>query len=324
MPAKTMNAIPDIRATADAAAPKEFSITPQPGSDFSTFRISPLKHNFHEHPLMQLPRLAELARSLQKTNQCRYIVPGTQQDSSFDHKSQSHDGRTVDDVFARIEETGSWIALYNVETDPTYARFLREVTDKMKAFIEPEQPEVFKVGGFIFISAPPSVTPFHIDRENNLWMQVAGRKILNVWDHNDRHVVSAEDVDGFIKWGSLKNVRLREGYQERSREFDVGPGDGVYFPATSPHMTRTTTDWVRTGDAISISIGVVFYTRHTYRHANIHAFNVTLRKLGFKPSLPGHNAFVDTLKFWAGRTYLWLARHLRGYKPVAGMLMPGK
>lgn len=316
-----MNALPNTQSAA-VATHEPFHITPKPGSEFSTFKISPLQHNYQDHPLMQLPRLAELARSLQKTNQCRFIVPGTKQDSSFDHKAQSADGRTVDDVFARIEESGSWIALYNVETDPTYAKWLREVTDTMKAFIEPQQPDVFKVGGFIFISAPPSVTPFHIDRENNLWMQIAGRKIINVWDHNDRHVVSAEDVDGFVKWGWLENVRLRDGYTERSQEFDVGPGDGVYFPSTSPHMTRTTTDWVRKGDGVSISIGVVFYTRHTYKHSNIHAFNYVLRKLGLKPSLPGHNAFIDTLKFWAGRAYVWLAKTFFGYKPVAGMTMP--
>lgn len=315
-----MNAIPKIPPAAIGPASREFYVRPA-DDKFTTYGISPLKHNFHEHPLMQLPRLAELARSLQKTNQCRYIVPGTKQTSSFDHESNSRDGRTVDEVFARIEETGSWIALYNVQTDPTYAKFLREVVETMRPQIEADQGEIFKVAGFFFISAPPSVTPFHIDRENNLWLQVAGRKVMNVWDHRDRHVVAGADVDHFIKYGGLDNVRLRDGYRERSREFDVGPGDGVYFPSTSPHMTSTTTDWVRAGDGVSISIGVVFYTRHTWRHANIHVCNLLLRKLGIEPNMPGANGVVDFLKFWVGRMGTWFDRRFRRYQPSHGLTL---
>ncbi len=288
---------------------------------FTTFGISPLKHNFQGHPLMQLPRLAELARSLQKTNQCRYIVPGTKQTSSFDHESNSRDGRTVEQVFDRIKESGSWIALYNVQTDPTYAKFLREVTDSMREHIEKEQGRIFRVAGFFFISAPPSVTPFHIDRENNLWLQVSGRKTMNVWDHRDREVVAGVDVDNFIKYGGLDNVRLKDGYRERSREFQVGPGDGVYFPATSPHMTSTSLDNVQPGEEVSISIGVVFYTEHTYRQANIHVGNLLLRKLGVEPRMPGSSPFADSFKFWLGRASVWFDRRFRGYQPAHGLHM---
>jgi hypothetical protein len=316
-----MNAIPKINPSVTAPTSGPFEVKPSDGK-FTTHGISPLRHNFQHHPLMQLPRLAELARSLQKTNQCRYIKPGATQASAFDHDSDSKDGRSVDQVFERIEETGSWIALYNVQTDPAYAGFLKEVTDSMKPLIEKEQPNTFKIAGFIFISAPPSVTPFHIDRENNLWLQVAGRKIMNVWDHRDRHVVAGADVDDFIKYGSLANVRLKDGYRERSREFDVGPGDGVYFPSTSPHMTSTTTDWVRPGDGVSISIGVVFYTERTYRDANIHIANILLRKLRIEPRMPGEGGFTDTLKFWLGRSLVWFTRTFRGYEPSQGLLLP--
>jgi hypothetical protein len=87
-------------------------------------------------------------------------------------------------------------------------------------------------------------------------------------------------------------------------------------------MTRTTTDWVKPGDGVSISVGVVFYTRHTYRQANIHAANYLLRKVGLDPAMPGQNAFTDALKFWMGRATTWFARTFRGYKPVPGLVMP--
>jgi hypothetical protein len=314
-----MNAVPHDVATAPGPGTTAFAVRPAPGTEFSTHRISPLVHNFQQHPLMELPRLAELAKELAKTQQCRFIIPGSTQKSLFDHTAQSPDGRGVDEVFRRMEEAGSWVALYNVQTDPAYAGFLREVTDSARSFIDREQPGMFGVAGFIFISAPPSVTPFHIDRENNLWLQIRGRKVMNVWDHEDRHVVAGEHVDQFIVSGTLEHVRLRDGYRERSREFDVGPGDGVYFPMTSPHMTETDSSWVRPGDGVSISVGVVFYTPHTRQHANVHACNLLLRRFGIQPEGPGRNPLRDSLKAFTGRTHIWIRRRFRGYQPPKGL-----
>jgi hypothetical protein len=49
-------------ASAEAAAPfRAWAVDP---ATFSTHKISALRHNFHLHPLMQLPRLAELAKAL--------------------------------------------------------------------------------------------------------------------------------------------------------------------------------------------------------------------------------------------------------------------
>jgi hypothetical protein len=284
---------------------------------FSTKRIQPIRHNFHHHPLMQLPELARLAKDLAATKQCRYIAPSSDQASAFNHGSEDFQGRAVDEVFRRIEEPGSWVALYNVETDPTYRAFLSEVTAVVRPLVEREEPGMFNVGGFIFVSAAPSVTPFHIDREHNFWLQVRGRKVINVWKPTDRHVVPAKDRDQFIVYGALKNVRLQEEFKERSHEFDVVAGDGVYFPSTSPHMTRCSAEWA-TEDRVSISIGVVFYTRATRRAANVHAVNLLLRRLGITPREPGESATIDRLKYPAGRMLMSAKEYLLGFKPKPG------
>ncbi len=285
---------------------------------YSTHRVCALRHTFHEHPLMQLPRLAELAKALWPTRQCRFIKPGATQKSEFQHADAAHDGRTIDDVFARIQEPGSWVALYNVETDPTYRGFLDDVTASVRHLVDPEQPGMFNVGGFIFISAPPSVTPFHIDRENNFWLQVSGRKTMNVWENSDRMTVPGPVVEEFIVNRTLEHVRLDEALVGRSHEFDTGPGDGVYFPSTSPHMTRSDPGWTRPGDGVSISIGVVFYTDVTRRHANIHACNRVLRRLGLSPRSPGDSPF-DAVKYACGRAVVYGMRTMRGYQPSVGL-----
>lgn len=268
---------------------------------------------------MQLPELAKLAKDLASTRQCRFIKPGSGQASEFHHDPQDPRGRSIDEVFRRIEEPGSWVALYNVETHPVYKAFLAEVTATVRKLVDPQQPGMFSVGGFIFISAPPCVTPFHMDRENNFWLQVRGRKTMNVWNHTDRHVVPAHTVDTFIVHAGLEDVRLKEGFRERSHEFDVGPGDGVYFPSTSPHMTRSDPQWVRPGDGVSISIGVVFYTEVTRRAANIHVLNLLLRRLGLSPREPGQSAWLDRVKYPLGRTLVWFKKSFRGYAPKVGM-----
>lgn len=281
----------------NATAAPRHSVQPLDPQGFSTHRINRLRHDFHRHPLFQLPELARLAKELMPLEKCRFVKPGMTQASAFRHDARHPDGRDIDDVFERIEETGSWIALYNVESIPRYRDLLESIIDGLRATIECEQPGIFNVTGFIFISAPPSVTPFHIDRENNFWLQLHGRKVLSVWEPSDREAVTAAHVEDFIVSHTLRDVRLKESSRASSHEFDSGPGDGVYFPTTAPHMTRSDTAWTTPGDGVSVSIGVTFYTKHTVHLARVHQFNRVCRKyLHMTPAYPGASPMLDTVK----------------------------
>jgi hypothetical protein len=298
----------------------QYKISAVDPAQFSAFRISEIRHDFHHHPLMQLPKLAELAKALYPTKQCRFIRPGTTQAAVFHHGDSAFDGRDIDEVFARIQEPGSWIALYNVETNPAYRGFLDEVIAAGRHLIDPEQPGTYNAQGFFFISAPPSVTPFHIDRENNLWLQIHGRKIINVWDHRDRETVSGKDVENFIVDGSLAKVGLKQENIARSSEFETTAGTGVYFPSTSPHMTRTLPASENPADNVSISAGVVFYTASTRLQANAHVANYYLRKFGLSPTYAGVSDKLDRLKYPLSQSILWAQKRFRGFKPKPGQI----
>lgn len=263
---------------------------------FSTHRITPLRHNLHRHPLFQIPELVRLGKELAAFEQCRFMRPGLTPSSVIAHDSRHPDGRSIDEFFERLEEPGSSVALYNIEVVPRYQALLNTILDTMRTSVEAEQPDVFRINGFVFISAPPSVTPFHIDRENNFWLQLHGHKIMNVWDHRDRSIVAADAVEDFIVTHSLRKVRFREEFRPSSREFHAEPGDGVYFPSTSPHMTRSDPDWTTPGDRVSVSIGVTFYTSATRRAARIHQVNRVLRRCGWSPAYPGASPRADALK----------------------------
>ena len=62
-------------------------------------------------------------------------------------------------------------------------------------------------------------------------------------------------------------------------------------------MTRTTTDWVRTGDGVSISVGVVFYTELTYQGvpAICHSLQPAAAQAGRLARHAGAGGFTDTL-----------------------------
>ena len=268
---------------------------------FTTSKVGRLHHTYHDHPLFQLPELEVLAKELVPLKQCRFVRPGLTQASAFAHASEHPDGRSIEDVFRRIEEPGSWIALYNIEVIPRYQALLDNILDNVRAIIDREQPGMFMVTGFIFISAPPSVTPFHIDRENNFWLMLRGRKVMNVWDCTDRMVVPADAVEDYIVAHQARKVRLKDEFRDRSHEFETRPGDGIYFPSTSPHMTRSDPDWTEAGDRLAISIGVNFYTSVTRNTARVHQVNRLLRKCGLSPVYPGESAVSDGIKAPIGK-----------------------
>jgi hypothetical protein len=286
---------------------------------FSSLRISPIGHRFHDHPLMQLPRLNQLARDLFATEQCRFVRPGVQQDSDFVHKARPEDGSGIDEVFARISEPGAWVALYNIEVDPDYRRFLNAVVDAARPLIEKEQSGIHNVQGFLFISAPPSCTPFHIDRENNLWLQMRGRKVISVWDDRDRQIVASEAVEKFIMSGALDDVRLTPGKRAHARDFVMTAGMGVYFPTTSPHMTSTESSGGDPMGDVSVSVGVVFYTDQTRRTANAHILNHYLRKIGLRPMHAGESVIRDQLKYPFARLLVWIISRFREFVPKPGI-----
>lgn len=271
-------------------------------ADFSTLKIGKLHHNFHEHPLLQLVELERLATELLPLQQCRFAVPGMTYGSDFAHNDQHPEGFGVEEVFSRLEEPGSAIALFNIETIPRYKALLTEILDTMRPIVERDQGKIFMETGFIFISAPPAVTPFHIDRENNFWLQLQGRKTMNVWPNTDRAAVPAAAVEDYIVAHRTRKVRFQEELRGRSHEFNVAAGDGVYFPSTSPHMTQTDRTWVQPGDGVSISFGVNFYTEHTRHTARVHQMNRVLRNgLRLKPASPGRSKAADAAKASFGR-----------------------
>jgi len=242
-----------------------------------------VRHRLADHPLFALPRLVELARAL-PAKQVEYNagkVPIT-----LDPAQTPRNGLSPEETIRRIRECRSWLVLKNVERDPAYRalleRCLAEVSDLRGT------PAMSQKHGFIFVSSPDAVTPYHMDPEENFLLQIEGRKTMHVFDPSDRAVLSEQEIERFFS-GAHRNLVFRDEYRPRAQAFELSPGSAVHVPMAAPH-------WVKNGPQVSISFSITFQTAASMRRQLAHRMNARLRRLGVEPRPIGESPLRDGLK----------------------------
>src|SRR3546814_13362745 len=55
----------------------------------------------------------------------------------------------------------------------------------LKPVVEPRTGAMLTPQGFLFISSPGSITPYHFDPEHNILLQLRSTKVMNVWPAGD-------------------------------------------------------------------------------------------------------------------------------------------
>jgi hypothetical protein len=249
-----------------------------------------IKHNLLNHPLLSLPSLIELSRRLPETN-IRYNrgdIPASQQIYTAPKTDL-----TIEETIRQIEHCRSWMVIRFVEQDPTYRGLLDQCLDEIQPLTESITPGMFKREGFIFITSPGSITPFHADPEHNFLLQVRGQKTASLFDVSDRTIVSEETLESYSTGKPFKGEFKVEN-QQKAFVFDLNPGDGLHFPQNWPH-------WIKNGDEVSISFSITFRSTKSERTSIIYNVNHSLRQHGFNPTPQGKSAFIDTAKFHAFR-----------------------
>lgn len=266
---------------------------------FDAARVCRVAHNFSDHPGLTTEALRGLANRLQVKDRqhVKFIDPSARVDSRLAHETDAPDGRSVDQVFDSLDTPGTYIAIYEAQADPEFRKVVDDVISAGRRLLSSDDAEIFDSDAYVFISCAPTVTPFHIDRENNFFLQVRGTKHTSVWQPDDRGTVSEEAVEGWIVHQSLEDVKF-----DASRlpfaaiDGDLHAGEGVFMPPTSAHMTQTEVS----GGEVSVSVGFVFYSKASRRRANIHAWNAVQRRLGITPAPVGERSMLDSVKFLLG------------------------
>jgi hypothetical protein len=160
--------------------------------------------------------------------------------------------------------------------------------------------------GFIFVTSPESVTPFHFDQEYNFLLQIRGQKTVHVFP---RSIITEQEVEE--RFGrSHRNLRFQRAFQASASTFDLTPGTGLHIPIAAPH-------WVKNGGRVSISFSITFHTPASERTSALYRVNNHIRSIGLAPRPVGQSAIRDSAKHLAFQSLRLAARPLQGLRQAA-------
>jgi hypothetical protein len=244
-------------------------------------------HNLANHPLFELPKLIALAESLQRDpHNTAYDAGDIKVEQRWNQRPRNP--YTLRQALERLECAGAWVILKHSETSTEY----RELMDLVLLDLE-------EVSGYalrkrikneevqIMLASPGRITPYHVDNECNVLMQIRGEKDIFVFDQTDRQVLTDIELERF--WvGDWNAGEYKARCQDRACAVRLVPGGGVHIPVNAPH-------WVKNDNNISVSLSINFEWRDESLY-NVYRANYFLRKLGMQPAPPGRSPLRDGVK----------------------------
>lgn len=212
-------------------------------------------------------------------------------------------GLGAEETIRRIETCRSWMVLKNVEAEPAYAAAMEECLAGIAPVAAAATGPMEKKIAFIFISSPGAVTPFHMDPEHNILMQLGGAKTMRVYPAAGA-IVSDEQHEAYHAGGAHRNLAHRPEFDALAETHALRPGDALYVPVKAPH-------WVENGPAPSVSFSITWRSRLSLDEASLRLANRWVRARGLTPPPPGARPGRDRLAILAHRA----AARLRAFRP---------
>ena len=248
-----------------------------------------LRHALGDHPLLELEALAHLGEALPESSveYNRGDLP-----IGVDGKPGAT-GLTIAETIRKVAEANSWAVLKNIEQVPAYQALLMDLLGEIRAEIEAKTGEMLTPQGFIFISSPNAVTPYHFDPEHNILLQIRGTKTMTQFPAGDPRFAADEVHESYHSGGPREltwDITLMEG----ARPFTIGPGEAVFVPVMAPHF-------VRNGPASSVSLSITWRSTWSYAESDARGLNHLLRQRGFAPAAPGRWPASNAPKAYAFR-----------------------
>jgi len=279
------------------------------------FRI---QHKLAGDPRLTLPAILELVKALPRD---RIEYNSGKANVSQDPSSTPLVDLDPEDVVSQIETAGAWMVLKRVEHHPVYKALLEEALASVaiaQGYKSARDARFTDIQGFMFVSSPNSTTPFHLDSEDNFFVQIHGDKQFAIYDNSDRSIASEDQIEHAIT--KHRNLKFDEAHAAKGVVNELKPGEGVFVPYIWPH-------WVKTKDTYSISLAITWKTPEVKRRNNLYVANSMLRDRGFPQKAPGVSPGFDGLKVAAVQALALLAAPLRkseGLRKVIRSLVLGK
>ena len=243
---------------------------------------------FHRRAALLLSRSIELPQRSVEYNRGDLPV-------GVDGKPSSN-GLTIGETIRHIATSNSWAVLKNIEQIPEYNALLMGLLEELRPMIEATTGTMLTPQGFIFISSPNAVTPYHFDPEHNILLQITGSKVMTQFPAGNP-IYAPDEVHESYHLGGPRELPWSNDLLPGGTAFAIDPGEAVYVPVMAPHF-------VRNGSASSISLSITWRSEWSYAEAGSRCFNGLVRKLGVSPRAPGRwpaNNQVKSLAFRAWR-----------------------
>lgn len=249
-----------------------------------------LNHGIAGHGLLTLDALALLAGRM-PTHAVEYNL--ARLPLGVRPEDTPSNGLTLEETIRTIDSNGSWAVLKNVERDPAYAALLDEALDELRPVVDRQTGEMLHREAFIFLSSPGSVTPFHMDPEHNILLQIRGQKVMTVFPARDEELVPGPQSEAF-HGGGHRNLVWREDFRDRGMAVTLHPGDAIHVPVKAPHF-------VENGPAVSISLSITWRSERSVAEGELHSFNALLRRRGLPVGKIGVRPEAQTVRRLAYR-----------------------
>lgn len=255
-----------------------------------------LEHDLIRHPLLELDALALLGETLpgKSVEYNRGDLP-----IGVDGKPGGN-GLSIGETIRNIASTQSWAVLKNIEQAAPYAALLNELIGEMREVIEPRTGKILSPQGFIFVSSPDAVTPYHFDPEHNILLQLRGSKAMTILPAGNPSF-APDTLHESYHTGGARELKWDEAFAKDGITFSLEPGDALYVPVMAPH-------YVRNGSKPSISLSITWRSEWSYAEADARAFNALLRRAGINPRAPKRWPSSNRTKAFAMR----VARRIPG------------
>ncbi len=250
-----------------------------------------LAHALADHPLLRIEALARLGEALPASS-----VEYNRGDQPIGVVGKpAPNGLTIGETIRAIDTSASWAVLKNIEQRPDYAALLAALLGELRPAIEARTGAMLKTQGFVFVSSPDAVTPYHFDPEHNILLQLRGKKTMTQFPAGDARF-APDTVHESYHLGGARELAWRDDFMAHGTPFELAPGVALFVPVMAPHF-------VRNGPAVSISLSITWRSEWSFAEADARGFNSLLRKIGLRPRAPGRYPARNAAKANAWRIY---------------------
>lgn len=262
-------------------------------------------HSLRDSPLFGLSRLVTLAQFLEGRGGRRDVYKAAA-GTAFGQQFAKNGARGLDvrQVVEEIESGQSWLVLKRIEQHPDYRDLVQTCLEELAEAVPDFRPGRCKqVEGFIFVTSPGGITPYHIDPQWSFLAQVRGHKTYRIYDVLDPQVISNPELENYY-CGDVMAACYRPENDDRATVFELSPGQAVSQPLHAPHSAVVGGDY-------SISFTVAIVSRSWAWQQGAHLANHWLRTRGLNPG-PVRDRSTDHLKSLVYRASVVAGTKTRG------------